>query len=117
DTIVMEAELPGLTQQEMNRLFEGFLGQAPGRMQPVEGIWAQPMDVCEAKTELRVLVELPGIPQAEIQIEIVDGVLKIRGERQPDPAFRQDQYRDGILEIRLLKRPEATPRIISVEAA
>ena len=47
----------------------------------------------------------------------VDGVLKIRGERQPDPAFRQDQYRDGILEIRLLKRPEATPRIISVEAA
>jgi len=146
DTIVMKAELPGLTQQEMNRLFEGFLGQAPGRMQPVEGTWAPPMDVCEAKTELRVLVELPGIPQAEIQIEIVDGVLKIRGERQPDPAFRQDQllrlerrsgpffrsldmpsivdpdgvrvsYRDGVLEIRLLKRPEATPRIISVEAA
>ncbi len=102
DTIVMKAELPGLIQQEMNRLFEGFLGQAPGRMQPVEGTWAPPMDVCEAKTELRVLVELPGIPQAEIQV---------------DPDGVRASYRDGILEIRLLKRPEATPRIISVEAA
>lgn len=133
-------------QQEMNRLFESFLGQGPGRVQPAESTWAPPMDVCETKTELRVLVELPGIPQAEIQIEIVDDVLKIRGERHPDPALRQDQllrlerrygpfsrslnlpsivdpdgvtasYRDGVLTIRLPKRPEVTPRIISVEAA
>jgi HSP20 family protein len=103
------------------------------------------MDVCETKSDLRVLVELPGIPQAQIQIEIAEGVLTIRGERHPDPALRQDQllrlerrcgpfyrslnlpsvvdteavrasYRNGVLEIRLSKRPEATPRVISVEA-
>jgi HSP20 family protein len=129
----------------MNRLFESFLGQASGRIQPVERTWAPPMDVCETNTDLRVLVELPGVPQDQIQIEIVEGVLTIRGERHPDPAFRQDQlmrlerrygpfsrslnlpsvvdsegvralYRDGVLEIRLPKRAEATPRIISVEA-
>ncbi|MBI4572968.1 MAG: Hsp20/alpha crystallin family protein [candidate division NC10 bacterium] len=132
-------------QQEMNRLFESLLGQAPGRVQPAERTWAPPMDVCETKTEVQVLVELAGIPLARIQIEIVEGVLTIRGERDPDPAFRQDQllqlerrygpfyrslnlpsivdpegvrasYRDGVLEIRLPKRPEATPRVISVEA-
>ena len=133
-------------QQEMNRLFESLLGQGPGRVQPAERTWAPPMDVCETKAEVRVLVELAGIPLARIQIEIVEGVLTIRGERHPDPAFRQDQllrlerrygpfhrslnvpsivdpegvrasYRDGVLEIRLPKRPEATPRVISVEAA
>jgi HSP20 family protein len=133
-------------QQEMNRLVEVFLGQGAERVQPAERAWAPPMDVCETPTDLRVLVELPGISQRQIQIEVVDGVLKIRGERHPDPAFRQDQlirmerrfgpfsrsldlpstvdaegvraaYRNGVLEIRLPKRSEATPRIISVETA
>lgn len=131
-------------QQEMNRLFETLLGQSPGQVQPVDRTWAPPMDVCETQTELRVLVELPGISQDKIQIEVVEDVLSIRGERQPDPTFRQDQlirmerrygpfcrslnlpsivdsqgvratYRHGVLEIRLPKRPEATHRIISVE--
>lgn len=133
-------------QQEMNRLFETLLCQGSGRLHPAEGAWAPAMDVCETTTELRVLVELPGIPQAKIHLEIVEGVLTIRGERHPDPTFRQDQlirlerrygpfyrslnlsskvnpeevrasYRDGVLEIRLPKCTEATPRVISVEAA
>jgi len=131
-------------QQEMNRLFEGFLNHGAGQVQSVEGGWAPPMDVCETQTELRILVELPGIPQNQIEIEIVEGTLTIRGERHPDPAFRQDHlmrmerrygpftrsldlpssvdaervraaYRNGVLQIKLPKRPEATPRIISVE--
>lgn len=133
-------------QQEMNRLFESFLGPGSGGVQSVERAWAPPMDVCETQTDLCILVELPGVPQNRIQIEIVEGVLTIRGERHPDPAFRQDQlirlerrygpfsrslnlpsavdtesvraaYRNGVLEVRLPKRPEATPRIISVETA
>lgn len=133
-------------QQEMNRLFETLLGQGLGGLYPAEGAWAPAMDVCETKTELRVLVELPGIPLAKIHLTIEEGVLTIRGERHPDPTFRQDQlirlerrygpfyrslhlpcmvnpeevrasYRDGVLEIRLPRRTEATPRVISVEAA
>ncbi len=133
-------------QQEMNRLFESFVGHGPGPGQPTERSWAPPMDVCETPAEVRIIVELPGISQNQIQIEISDGVLTIRGERHPDASFRQDQlirmerryghfsrsfnlpsvvdpegvrasYRNGVLEVRLPKRPEATPRIISVESA
>lgn len=132
-------------QQEMNRLFESLLDQGPGASRSVERSWAPPMDVSETPADLRVRVELPGISLEQIHLEIAEGVLTIRGERQPDPAFRPDQlqrlerrygpffrrlslpfivdpedvrasYRDGILEIRLPKRPEATPRVISVEA-
>ena len=133
-------------QQELNRLFESFLGHGSMRVQSAERAWGPPMDVCETQTDLCILVELPGIPQSQIQIEIVEGVLTIRGERHPDPTFRQDQlirmerrygpfsrslnlpsvvdaervragYRNGVLEIRLPKRPGATPRIISVETS
>lgn len=132
-------------KQEMNRLFESFLGLSPGHVQLGEGTWAPPVDVCETKAEIRVLVELPGVSQSQISLEIVDGVLIIKGERQPDPAFRQDQllrmechygafsrrlslptgvdpdlvratYQGGVLEVRLPKRDEARAQSISVEA-
>jgi HSP20 family protein len=131
-------------QQELNRLFDTFFGQRPGRPQTEEGAWAPPMDVCETRDHLRVLIELPGVPQDQIQVEILEGVLTIRGERRPDPAFRNDQlqrmerrygafcrrldlppvvdpegiratYRDGVLEIRLPKLAGAAPRAIAVE--
>lgn len=94
-------------------------------------------------TEIRV--ELPGVSQAEITLEITDGVLTVKGERHRDPAFRQDRllclechhgpflrrlslpsmvdpdrvratYRNGVLEIRLPKQMERKAQIISVEA-
>jgi HSP20 family protein len=93
---------------------------------------------------LRVLVELPGISLSQVKLEIADGVLAVRGERHPDPAFLQDQlqrmechyglfvrrlnlpsavdadrvraaYRDGVLEIRLPKHQEAGVRAITIE--
>ncbi|HSB68783.1 MAG TPA: Hsp20/alpha crystallin family protein [Candidatus Methylomirabilis sp.] len=132
-------------KQEMGRLFESFLGLSPGYAQSAEGVWAPPMDVCETRDEIRVLVELPGVSQSQIALEIVDGVLAIKGERQPDPTFRQDQllrmechygpfgrrlnlpsvidpdqvratYRNGVLEVRLPKRAEARSQSITVEA-
>ncbi len=131
-------------QQEMNRLFEALLGLVPGAGQAAEVAWAPPMDVCDGPTALRVLVELPGLSQEQIGIEVSKGVLRIRGERPPDPRLAQEQlvrlerrcgafarslplpagvdaeavrasYRDGVLEISIPKRLEAAPRIIAVE--
>jgi len=131
-------------QQEMNRLFEALLGLVPGSGQAAGVAWAPPMDVCDGPTALRVLVELPGLTQEQIGIEVTKGTLRIRGERPPDPHLAQDQlvrlerrcgafarslplpasvdpdriratYRDGVLEIWIPKRLEATPHIIAVE--
>jgi HSP20 family protein len=131
-------------QQEMQRLFETLLGLGPGRSQPAETVWAPPMDVCESPAAVRVLIELPGLKQEQIGIEVIEGTLRIRGERPPDPRFAKEQllrlerrsgpflrtltlpasvdadqirasYRDGLLEIRLPKRSDAVPRVIAVE--
>lgn len=133
-------------KQEMNRLFENLLGPGAAQGRPAEGAWAPPVDVCETRDELRVLVELPGISLSQVKLEITEGVLTVRGERHPESAFRQDQlqrmechyglfvrrlslpsvvdadhvrasYRDGVLEIRLPKRQEAGVRTIAIEKA
>ncbi len=133
-------------KQEMNRLFESFLGPGATQGRPVEGAWTPPVDICETRDGLRVLVELPGISLSQVKLEIAEGVLTVRGERHLEPAFRQDQlqrmechygffvrrlslpsvvdadhvrasYRDGVLEIRLPKRREAAVRTISIEKA
>jgi HSP20 family protein len=134
-----------IIKQEMNRLLESFMGLGSDHVQPVETAWAPPIDVCETQEEIRVLVELPGVSQSHINLEIVDGVLTIKGERHLDPAFRQDQllqmechygafarrlslplgidrdhvrasYRNGVLEVRLSKRSELRAKSITVEA-
>jgi HSP20 family protein len=134
-----------IIKQEMNRLFESFMGLGPGHVQPVETAWAPPIDVCETREEIRVLVELPGVSQSHISLEIADGVLTIKGERHLDPAFRQDHlrqmechygafarrlslplgidrdhvracYLNGVLEVRLSKRAEPSATSITVEA-
>jgi HSP20 family protein len=132
-------------QQEMNRLFEALLGLVPGSSLGAGVAWAPPMDVCDGPTAMRVLVELPGLTQEQIGIETTQGMLRIKGDRPPDPHIAREQlirlerrcgafarslplpagvdaegiratYRDGVLEIRIPKRPEATPRIIAVES-
>jgi HSP20 family protein len=132
-------------QQEMNRLFEGLLGLVPGSSQAAGVAWVPPMDVCDGQTALRVQVELPGLTQEQIGIEVTKGTLRIRGERPPDPRIAREQlvrlerrcgafarsfplpagvdaegiratYRDGVLEIWIPKRLEGTPRIIAVES-
>ncbi len=133
-----------IIKQEMNRLFETFLGPGAALGRPAEGAWTPSVDICETRDGLRVLVELPGISLSQVKLEIAGGVLTIRGERQPEPGFRQDQlqrmechygpflrrltlppgvdadhvrasYRDGVLEIRLPKRREAGVRTIAIE--
>jgi len=128
-------------RQEMNRLFDTLLGA--GRFRPGER-WEPPMDVWETPAELCLSIELAGVPQAEIRVEIADGALTIQGERRPDSAFRQDRLqrmerrhgpffrsvtlppgvdpdrvravcRDGVLEIRLAKQAESSGHNVRVD--
>lgn len=47
----------------------------------VPGMWSPTLDLCETKTRLTVRVELPGVTADQIQIEIANKSLHIRGEK------------------------------------
>jgi HSP20 family protein len=136
--------------REMERMFGDFLGGNASslyeRLRP-EGsfrIGAPAVDLYEEKDEIVVKAELPGMTKDDIQINITDKLLTLRGERkQEDEKEEKNYYRserlygafgrtlplpveikpekahatfkNGVLEIRLPKSEEAKKKAIKVK--
>ena len=79
---------PFLTlHREMNRLFDDvFRGfGSPGLSPSMEGRFAWPkVELSETDKALTVSAELPGMTEKDVQVEIANGVLTIRGEKKAE---------------------------------
>ena len=73
------AEVDSL-QSDMNRLFDGFFGGASGRQTGARR-WIPPMDLAESRDELILTLDLPGLSEENVAIEVRDNALVISGER------------------------------------
>ena len=93
---------PFLTlHREMNRLFDDvFRGFGPvGRVGNalMEGQFAWPrLELSETDKSITVTAELPGLSEKDVQVEMANGVLSIRGEkkaeRSDDSKFVSERY-------------------------
>ncbi len=132
-------------QREIDRLFEDFtrgfpsLGFAGSDVMPT-------MDVAETEKEIDITVELPGLEEKDVQIDIVDNVLTIRGEKRGETEEKDKNHRllersygsfartlelpeginadaikatidKGVLKVRVPKPAPAQARKIEVKAA
>src|SRR5206468_3824827 len=117
-------------QDEMARLFDGFIG-APGRGDSLAA-FSPAVDVEETPEEFVVRADLPGVAQKDVKVSLVGDTLTIRGERSEERkrkdggyhrvershgAFERSfsfgtpvkdegvnaQVRDGVLEVRVPK--------------
>ena len=114
-----------------------------GHLQGREPGWNPPVDVYETPDRYMLTAELPGLTRDDIQIELRDGELTIRGERpapgvQPDAFYRMERlhgrftrvfeftepidaagiiadFRDGVLTVTLPKGSRPEPRRISIK--
>ena len=82
-------------QREMNRLFDSALREfdVPGIAQRV-GSWTSAwpsVEVEDAEREVRVIAEVPGMDEKDIEVLLDEGVLTLRGEKkaQGSDAHRQ----------------------------
>lgn len=62
-----------------------------GRLQGREHAWNPPVDVYETAGQYVVTAELPGLSRDDIQLEVRESELTIRGQR-PMPAVPPDAY-------------------------
>jgi HSP20 family protein len=77
-------------QQEIDRLFEGF-----GRSFPAFGTGgtALPrMDVSETDKAIEVTAELPGLEAKDVQLNLADNILTIRGEKKSEREEKEKDY-------------------------
>jgi len=128
-------------QDRMNRLFQESVG---GRDQGLlAGGFMPPVDIYEDEHNITIGVELPGVDMKDIDVQVENNTLTIRGERtlekdQKEENFHRIERRygsffrsfalpntvdtdkvtaesnNGLLEIKLPKRAEAKPKQIKV---
>jgi HSP20 family protein len=126
-------------QNEMSRFMNG-VGEGNGRSTQT---WVPALDVWETEQDLVYAFDLPGIPEAKIDVEFEDGALTVTAERERtqqveserfyrferrfgtfsrtiglpqgtvEDSIRAD-YHDGVLEIHVAKPEQPKPRRIQV---
>jgi HSP20 family protein len=133
----------------MNRMFDNFFGRTP--LVPFEeslSDWefGPPVYIYEDDQRLTFKVEVPGIDEKDIKVEIENNVLTVRGERKFEKDVKEENFRrmerhygafsrsftlpstvdaekidanyvQGVLAIQMPKRAEAKPKQIKVNVA
>jgi HSP20 family protein len=82
-------------QREVDRLFEDFTRGFPA-LPSLTGNGASLMpsiDVTETDKEIEITAELPGLEEKDVQINVADNLLTIRGEKKAEKEEKDKNYR------------------------
>jgi len=130
-------------QEDMNRFFDEFFGEH--RRGLSEGAWLPAVDVSETDNEFVVRAELPGMSHEDIDINVQDNILTLKGEKKQEkneegenfhrlersygsfsrsftlptgvkPDDIKASFKDGILHVSMPKAEEAKPKKIAITA-
>jgi HSP20 family protein len=126
-----------LFQDSINRLFSDQTTTRP---------WAPAVDILETENELVLKADVPGVEMKDIDIQLENGTLTIKGERKfekdennkgfhrlersygsfvryftvpdtVDPEKVKAEYSNGVLTVSLPKKEIAKPRAIKVQVS
>lgn len=127
-------------QREMNRLFDLKLHRAGNDVK----MWAPLVDIVDEKDQIRVRADIPGMKREDIEVNLENDMLTIRGEKREEKETKDKDmvrseryygsfhrtfglpvsvdaskvnasYKEGVLEIILPKKEGAKPKQIKVE--
>ena len=81
-------------QNEIDRLFDDFTRGFPSLGSSMTTNVALPtMDVAETDKEIEITAELPGLEEKDVQINVADNILTIRGEKKAEKEQKDKNYR------------------------
>ena len=132
-------------QNEMNRLFNTVFDAPAAPNGGTMRRWMPAMDLVETENHFVLKADLPGLTEADVNVEVEDNVLTLSGERKAehedkregyvrverafgafrrsltlpegiDPEAVQASFDNGVLEIRIPKPEDRKPRRISIGA-
>ena len=82
-------------QREIDRLFDDFTRGFPTlSMMPPPGAKLMPVtDITETDKEIEISAELPGLEEKDVQINLSNNVLSIKGEKKAEKERKEKDFR------------------------
>lgn len=80
-------------QREIDRLFADFTRGFPSFTGNGTTALLPSMDVSETDKEIEITAELPGLEEKDVQINLADNLLTIRGEKKAEKEQKEKNYR------------------------
>ncbi|MET0722467.1 MAG: Hsp20/alpha crystallin family protein [Tardiphaga sp.] len=77
-------------QQEIDRLFDGFSRNFPSLATAASAVPS--MDVSENDKVIEISAELPGLEKKDVELNIADNILTIRGEKKNEREEKNKNY-------------------------
>ena len=131
-------------QDRMNRLFEQTLSRSRGEEGAAAATWTPAVDIYETLDTIVIKADLPGVVREDIEIQVDDNTLTLKGERRFSKDVQEESYlriertygsfhrcftlpatirqeeiravcRDGVLELTLPKAEGSKPKRIAIE--
>lgn len=85
--------------REMDRLWDQVWHGTPIARLPqlIPGLpWNPDVEVCEQDDQVRVRIDVPGVDASHVNVEIAEGTLTVRGERQDERGDEDGQRRSEL---------------------
>ena len=80
-------------QREIDRLFDDFSRGFPTFTGNGAAALMPNMDVTETDKEIEISAELPGLEEKDVQVNVADNLLTIRGEKKAEKEQKDKNYR------------------------
>lgn len=129
--------------RELATLFENFVEPRTAKDQLMAGSFVPPVDIYEDEHNLVLKLEVPGVTEENLDIQVENNTLTVKGERAFEKEEKEENfhrierrygsflrtfrlpntvdsekieanYDKGVLKIALAKKPEAKPKQIKV---
>ena len=130
-------------RERMNRLFEDMPSYRGQEKDLAASAWAPAVDIYETESEVVLTAEIPGVDEKDIEIKVEDNTLTLRGERKFEKETKEEnfhrieraygsffrsftlptyvdhdrieaEHENGVLKIRMPKKPELKPRTVKI---
>ena len=79
-------------RDKMNRLFEDAYSSGSSERDMISNSWSPSVDIYESDKEIVLTAEVPGLSEKDIEIQIEENTLTIKGERKFEKETKEENY-------------------------